>query len=129
MYKCYVCKQYLPTANFHKDSSRKTGVGSRCKECQKERSRAIRATPEGKAQRVVQMRRWKRANKEKEQAHKRVARAIRSGKLVKPTRCSQCSSNEKIEGHHYDYDKPLDVIWVCQPCHNNIHREKYNAAR
>lgn len=62
-------------------------------------------TPENKAKIVIASRRWKRANKIKERAHKAVARAIASGKLIKPETCTQCPNKEKVEGHHPDYEK------------------------
>lgn len=31
--------------------------------------------------------------------------------------CAKCKSTERIDGHHPDYDRPLDVIWLCRPCH------------
>ena len=30
----------------------------------------------------------------------------------------------KIQGHHFDYDKPLEVTWVCFECHKQIHKRK-----
>lgn len=52
----------------------------------------------------------------------KVKDAIKSGKLIKPEKCSICNSMDRIEGHHADYDKPLDVIWVCKKCHMMIHK-------
>jgi len=48
---------------------------------------------------------------------------VRAGKLPKPKHCSLCGqSGEFIDGHHEDYDKPLEVIWVCRRCHGLINR-------
>ena len=56
---------------------------------------------------------------------KKVYKAVRSGVLVRPDNCSICKSSNvgKIEAHHNDYNKPLDVIWVCKSCHGTIHIE------
>ena len=49
--------------------------------------------------------------------------AVRSGDLVRPKNCKRCGSNKhKIHGHHSDYDKPLDVIWLCPKCHIAEHK-------
>lgn len=54
------------------------------------------------------------------------SRALRDGKLTKPTICPQCGrtvSNERqMHGHHANYDKPLEVTWACQSCHLRAHR-------
>jgi hypothetical protein len=47
--------------------------------------------------------------------------AVAGGKIVKPKRCSQCGGTGEIEGHHPDYSKPLEVIWLCEPCHRTLH--------
>jgi hypothetical protein len=48
--------------------------------------------------------------------------AIRDGRLVKGI-CI-CGS-AKTEGHHHDYNKPLDVIWLCKKCHWQEHKIIY----
>jgi hypothetical protein len=55
-------------------------------------------------------------------AHIITGNAIRDGKLIRASNCSVCSATEKIEGHHDDYTKPLDVRWLCEGCHKEWHR-------
>ena len=50
-------------------------------------------------------------------AHKLVMYAVKLGMLKRPTECEVCKGNIKIEGHHDDYSKPLDVRWLCKSCH------------
>jgi hypothetical protein len=34
---------------------------------------------------------------------------------------SPCGCGEvKVEAHHHDYSKPLDVIWMCKKCHKEF---------
>lgn len=53
-----------------------------------------------------------------------LAKAIKAGEVLKPNFCSEClGSTVAIEGHHSDYLKPLEVTWLCKPCHAKAHRE------
>lgn len=38
-------------------------------------------------------------------------------RLERPENCQNCGSECKPDAHHEDYDKPLDVIWLCVRCH------------
>lgn len=49
---------------------------------------------------------------------------ISKGNISKPDVCSICGSSGIIHGHHEDYNKPLDVVWCCEKCHNKIHEVK-----
>ncbi len=44
---------------------------------------------------------------------------VKSGKIMK-SNCAICG-NEKVQGHHPDYNKPLCVIWLCAKCHKQEH--------
>jgi hypothetical protein len=57
---------------------------------------------------------------EKFKARELLSYAVKIG-VIKRGRCEVCNST-KTEAHHQDYNKPLEVNWVCQ-IH---HREKYH---
>jgi hypothetical protein len=65
---------------------------------------------------------WNHAHPERVKAHAALRYAVRKGKVAKPETCSRCGSRDWIQGHHADYSKPLDVIWLCNPCHRAEHR-------
>ena len=69
----------------------------------------------------------KEASKKYRQGEKWVARytfrnAIRDSKIEKINNCSICRSTLRVEGHHADYSKPLEVVWMCRKCHSAIHK-------
>lgn len=70
---------------------------------------------------LVRVAKYREANPERREAHKAVASAIRSGKLVSLP-CSECGET-KADAHHYAYDMPLDVIWLCRKHHTQLHKE------
>jgi hypothetical protein len=58
-----------------------------------------------------------------------VERAIKKG-LLSPKPCESCGSTgypykdgrRGIVAHHTDYNKPLEVVWLCEKCHFEWHR-------
>lgn len=53
-------------------------------------------------------------------------RAVNRGELVRQP-CVVCAergfaNDSKSHGHHEDYSKPLDVIWLCPMHHRWIHQ-------
>lgn len=145
---CRVCGAIKPHNEFY------AGQASKCKECVKESVRKNRAdkveyyraydkkrfqddprvvarhiryrkTDAGKAS--MQNARIKSHEKypEKKHASTLVSRAVRSGKIQKPSSCSACGKTDcRIEGHHHDYNKPLDVAWLCKKCHYAEHHKE-----
>lgn len=57
---------------------------------------------------------------EKVSAHEAVKRAIKTGSISRQP-CVRCGGSDRIHAHHKDYSKPLDVMWLCQPCHIQEH--------
>lgn len=65
-------------------------------------------------------------NNIKTKAREIFSRAVSNGKVKRKNICEQCGSTTKIEGHHPDYNKPLDVVWLCRECHRHLHKDQFN---
>lgn len=66
--------------------------------------------------------RWVGQNKEKRKAHGAINNKLRAVN-IKSDLCQLCGkTNTAIEGHHFDYSRPLDVTWLCKRCHGLAHR-------
>jgi hypothetical protein len=56
--------------------------------------------------------------------------AVQNGMLKPPDKCEGCGleplsmdrRRRSVHAHHPDYDKPLDVMWLCTTCHQAWHR-------
>ena len=57
----------------------------------------------------------------KREARRQVSAAIQHGAMVKQP-CVVCGARQS-EGHHDDYSRPLDVIWLCRRHHVARHKE------
>jgi len=55
-------------------------------------------------------------------AHIIAKKAQEDGILVNPGICETCGKEtRKLVKHHRDYDKPLEVNWLCYSCHRSEH--------
>ena len=58
----------------------------------------------------------------KKKARAALRNAVVSGTVIKPKSCSRCGITDKpLHGHHFDYSKPLEVLWLCKKCHGLEH--------
>jgi hypothetical protein len=149
---CAKCGAFKPLAAFGANRTRKDGHQSRCKFCEKSRNAKNRARvvadpvlhaarlefsraynqklkAEGlrkkrsPAQIAEEDRRTHAKHPERRRARNAVNNAITSGRLKRQTVCEDCGSTpEKIQKHHECYSKPLEVVWLCVPCHGKRHR-------
>lgn len=134
--ECFKCKTVKPLTEFYRHAAMADGHVNKCKECNRQDVRSNRASKleyyreydkmRAKQPHRVKLalevnRQWRSEDKRRVQCHNAVARAIKKGELV-PQNCERCG-DEKTVAHHEDYDKPLDVVWLCQPCHKQRHKE------
>lgn len=133
---CFKCNTVKPLTEFYKHAKMADGHVNKCKECNKKDAlehrlkniTRIREYDRERGKNVDRIkatteitRAWRAEDKRRNAAHNAVARAVKSGLLVRE-RCMRCTEPKTI-AHHEDYDKPLDVMWLCQPCHKQRHKE------
>ena len=67
-------------------------------------------------------RQWRARNFKREQCHGKVNYRVKRGLWPRPDvfRCTDCEARASVY-HHPDYDFPLWIEPLCQPCHHEIH--------
>jgi hypothetical protein len=61
----------------------------------------------------------------KVKAKEKLRMAIKQGWIRRPLTCEQCGkSKNRIVGHHPDYSKPFDAMWLCVSCHGFKHPDR-----
>lgn len=131
MKRCFKCRVLLPLSEFYKHPMMADGHLGKCKTCAKrdvkenyvarreqyaryERKRNKK--PERRAAAIIYQRNGRARNPERKLVRQIVTHAMRSGKLTRKP-CRICGSTKKIQAHHPDYSRPLDVEWLCFVCH------------
>ena len=67
------------------------------------------------------VKRWEARHPERKKASTAVHNAIRDGKLIPWPVCAVPECCGKPQGHHPDYSRPLDVVWLCDAHHKAAH--------
>lgn len=57
----------------------------------------------------------------KQRARARARYAASRGRINR-AECHMCGSQKRIELHHSDHTRPLDVTPMCAPCHRRTHK-------
>ena len=118
---CSRCKQEKALIDFYADKGHADGLRSECKSCNRERVRKYTRTPKGKISLIEKYKKRTMLYPEKRKAQERIRYEVRAGRIIKPSACERCGRAERIQAHHEDYSKPLDVLWLCEPCHKFHH--------
>lgn len=144
--ECYDCGQIKRTEKFYK--GRSWCVECRNKAKREDRMRNIeyyreydrkRNVGKRKINGLARLRNWQKNNPEKikettykyrrenpvqYKAHYTISNYLCSGRLQKEP-CVICGDENSV-AHHEDYEKPLEIIWMCQKCHRFYHFGRLN---
>ena len=143
MRTCRVCGETKPISEYYKHGK---WLSRMCKECDKEESkRYIKKYREEHPgcrkeehhkysikhrEELLQKQRARRAkNPQQMRAQSLLNSYILRGKIEKPKVCQVCGKEGRVEAHHSDYSKPLDVIWCCKSCHYVLDKERREKER
>lgn len=134
---CFKCNVEKPVEDFYRHSRMKDGHLNKCKQCTKadviknrnenieyyrEYDIARSKLPHRKLEMLTRCIAERKRNPDKYSARSAVTNAVRDGRLEK-TPCVICGAS-KVVGHHEDYSRPLDVVWMCQAHHVQYHKGK-----
>lgn len=151
MKKCVKCGQEKKITAYGKNKASKDGLHYACKECvnaasrayfeshreqvlqkNKEKGAEVRARfaeKHGAEYLNAYQRDYYKHNPSRQRrayAYGQLAQALAKGTVIKSHKCEMCSVEEgngmKIEAHHKDYLKPLEVMWLCKKCHGKVHQ-------
>lgn len=121
---CNKCSILKPFHEFDFHSIGLFKLQSRCKDCRRADCRERKSSEIGKAI----TREWILKNEYRKRplvrirdnANNIIYRSIKNGKLEKQP-CSVCGYKE-AQAHHSDYNKPLEIIWLCRNHHWEWHK-------
>jgi hypothetical protein len=131
---CFKCDTFKPLDEFYPHPRMADGHLNKCKECTKrdvktrydekpemvvayERERA--RTPHRRAKAAEYLRTFRARYPEKNRARQLISAALRTGKIERRP-CEACGSTDRVEAHHDDYSRPLDVRWFCFTHHREV---------
>lgn len=146
---CFKCQKELPIDDFYKHPRMADGRLGKCKSCTKSDvsgnrrdkvdyyrnyDQARNSSPDRVAARFAYQhsdrgrevsrpikKAWADRNPRKRAAQILFRNRLRNAPELGPFPCIHCGA--KAHAHHENYDKPLDVVWLCPLHHKQRHKE------
>ena len=130
---CKVCSTAKPLDRFAQHNHSKDGHQHACKPCATAARARRRATisieqlAAGRERHLAgnraAVRKWQAKNFAATRAQAALRNAIKAGVIARPRRCQVrgCKQTSRLQGHHYSYNAPLSVLWVCPKHHRRLH--------
>jgi len=147
--RCFKCLCDKPLEQFYRNAMMRDGHLNKCKECAKLDDAAYRGahaeqvraydrkrrtlphrvalkreyaqTPEGRACHARAMEASALRYPERNAARTTFHNAVRDGKVIPWPICAVPDCHKSPQGHHPDYSRPLDVVWLCYGHHLAAH--------
>ena len=148
MKPCKTCNIEKPLSSFYVHKAMSDGYLNICKNCTKvrvakhrelnishikeyDKKRALTPkrvearkqyskTEAGKNSHAKSIKKYREKHTDRYFAYIVFANAVKDGKVIK-TPCFICGDINS-EGHHPDYSRPLDVVWLCKKHHVEAHK-------
>ena len=128
--RCSKCGELKPLDEFYKSSAR--GRQNYCKKCSAEYGQSpkgkanmkrYRRTEKGRATARCHGIRYQERHPDQRRVKHIVNHAVENNRMPRVTTliCTDCNKPAQ-HYHHDDYEKPLDVVPLCQICHIQRHR-------
>jgi hypothetical protein len=121
---CSGCYETKPATDFYRSAINKDGLCGQCKICHNKQVSKSKKNKKLLSYKQIAPNKkfWLYENKLKRKAHQDVSYAILTGRLVRQP-CERCGTTQHVVAHHEDYNKPLDVVWLCKHHHKERHLE------
>ena len=95
----------------------------------KKSTRAYLESDAGRKTHCINAAKHRAEHSDKAKARSILSNAVIAGSVIRPLNCSVCGieplpmrdGRSALQAHHHDYTKPLDVQWLCSPCHKDLH--------
>ena len=128
MKECANCKQKKTLTFFQKDRQQKNGFKPYCRDCSNARAKIY--YERNRKDRLEKIALYNKTRpKERVNAYSFIYKAIKKGKLIKPSLCSFINKSDlkcqgSIEAHHpsgYGSKSRAIILWLCSTHHMKEH--------
>jgi hypothetical protein len=129
--QCFKCGEVRSLSDFYKHSMMADGHVNKCKQCNKKDVTKNRESKidyyraydrdRGCRKPYSKTKAYRDRYPKKFKAHNMVDYHLKTGNLVKQS-CEICGEQSSVHAHHDDYDKPLNVRWLCAAHHCQWHK-------
>lgn len=137
---CRSCKLSKPLTEYAKHRLSRDGHRHDCRSCVKANKAKVKPkTPEQirrekeraaeahrRAANRIAVKIWSENNPEAVAARRALHRAVAKGIVTPAPSCQVLNCTEtRIDGHHHNYSRPTQVLWLCRAHHRQLHAGRH----